>query len=355
MSDSNKYVTGEPISIANLIRNLQKWFFNQLAQWKTILIGAFIIGGLFLAYQTFKKTNYTAETKFVLETESGGGLGQFSSLASLAGVNLGSLNESSNLFQIDNIVELYKSYTMMKETLLTSVDSELGPVRLITWYGQEAKYIDKWEAANVNFEIPQEQMLVRHDSVLKEVVEDILERNLDVSKPNRKLSILRVAYTSADEKFAKDFNEVLVRIVNDHYLEVKTKKTGKNLAIIKRQADSVKRVLDSSMEELARFQQEHPNLNPLRAQAMVPMQKIQIDLKQSTVVYQELVKNLEIAKVAHRNNTPLIELVDRPIFPLEDDQMKWYKAIVIGLFAGGILMVVGLTIKGFYRDLMKTA
>lgn len=353
MSDSKNYIAGEPISLSNLIRNLQNWFFGQLAQWKTILIGAVTISGLFFAFQTFKKTKYTAETKFVLETETGSGLGQFSSLASLAGVNLGSLTESSNLFQIDNIVELYKSYTMMKETLLTSVESDNGEQRLITWYGDEAKYLEKWQKANIDFEISEEQMLIRHDSVLKEVVEDILERNLNVSKPNRKLSILSVAYTSTDEQFAKAFNEVLVSLVNDHYLAVKTKKTGKNLLILERQADSVKRVLDFAMEELARFQEENPNINPLRAQAMVPMQKIQIDLTQSTVVYQELVKNLEIAKVAHRNNTPLIELVDRPVFPLEDDKMKWYKSLVIGLFAGGVIMVSWLTLKRFYKQLMS--
>lgn len=353
MSRRENYVEGEPISLSNLIKNIQEWFLYLFSKRKRIIIGTLIIASLYFAYQTFKKTEYTAETKFVLETETGSGLGQFSSLASLAGVNLGSLTESSNLFQIDNIVELYKSYSMMKETLLTRVDSEIGNVRLITWYGDDAKYTKKWEKANINFEIPEDELIVRHDSVLKEVVEDILERNLDVSKPNRKLSILRVAYSSTNEGLSKAFNEVLVNIVNQHYLAVKTRKTGQNLAILTRQADSVKIVLDESMEALARFQEENPNINPLRAQAMVPMQKLQIDLTQSRVVYQELVKNLEIAKVAHRNNTPLIELVDRPIFPLEDDKMKWYKALVIGLLVGGLVMVSWLTIRRFYSQLMS--
>ena len=84
----------------------------------------------------------------------------------------------------------------------------------------------------------------------------------------------------------------------------------------------------------------------------MPLQKIQIDLQASSAVYQEIVKNLEIAKVAHRNNTPLIQVIDRPILPLEHNRMKWYKALVIGLILGGICMVGFFTLKGIYTAAM---
>jgi len=352
MEEDKSYIEEQPVSLAGLIINIKSWMTSMLKSWRMIFIGAFLIGGLYFTYQTLRKINYTAETRFVLETDSAGGLGDISSLANLAGMNLGAISGGSTLFQLDNIVELYRSYTIMKKTLLTERNSDFGSERLITWYGREHKVLEKWNNLGINFEIPETQMIVRHDSLLKEVVEDILEKSLDVSKPSRKLSILRVAYSANDEKFAKAFNEVLVTHVNDFYFKVKTQKTGENLRVLSFQSDSVKKVLDKVLLDLAIFEEQNPNLNPLRAQALVPRQKIQIDLQASSAVYQELVKNLEIAKVAHRNNSPLIQIIDAPVLPLDDDRMKWYKALVFGLILGGVLMIGYLTLKGMYQSIM---
>ncbi len=321
--------------------------------WKKIGVIAVLIGGLFFTYHSVRNTNYVAETTFVLETEAGGSLGQLSSLANLAGVNLSALAENSSLFQIDNIVELYKSYSILKSTLLTHTDVNGTRQRLISWYGQENDLLSDWQESAVDFEVSDEQITVRHDSVLKEVTEDILEKNLWVGKPSRKLSILRVSYESKDEYFAKTFNEALVSNVNTFYVNSKTKKTGENLRVLSHQADSVKSILDKKIADLAQFEESNPNLNPLRAQASVPRQKLLIDLQTSSTVYQEIVKNLEIAKIAHRNNTPLIQLIDKPVLPLKDDKWKWYKSLVIGLFIGGVLSIAFLTAQRTYRTIMN--
>ena len=351
--DKRQHIEEEKISLAGLVRNVHLWIKDMLGAWKKIALGTIIIGAIYFAYQELRRVNFTAETTFVLETQSGSGLGQVASLASLTGVNLSALTEGSSLFQLDNIIELYRSFTMMKETLLTRNETAASSERLITWYGREMKLDKGWEQLGIDFEIPNEQLIVKHDSVLKEVVMDIRDRNLAVAKASRKLSILRVAYTSGDELFAKRFNEVLVAHVNEFYLRVKTRKTGENLRVLNFQADSVKKVVDQVLLDLATFEEQNPNLNPLRALALVPRQKIQIDLQASSAVYQEIVKNLEIAKVAHRNNMPLIQIIDQPILPLEDDQMKWYKALVIGLFLGGVLMVGYLTLKRIYVSIME--
>lgn len=353
MDPNQQYINEERISLGSVIRTIQDWIRSMFAAWKQIILGAIIIGGLYFTFQMIKKTEYVAQTTFVLEVDGGSGLGgQLSSLANLAGVNLGSLTESSGVFQIDNIMELYRSYRMMKKTLLSPVDLGDGSnERLITRYAREKKLNNEWAPLGIDFEIPEGQMRIKHDSVMKEVVEDILERNLAVSKPNRKLTILSVAYKSEDQKFAKAFNEQLVQHVNDFYLETKTKKTGENLEILTQTADSVKRALDASLLALAQFEEENPNLNPLRQSAKVDYQKIQIDIQSSGTVYREIVKNLEIAKVAHRNNLPLIQIIDEPVFPLEDNRMKWYKALVIGLFAGGVMMVFAMTAIRIYRSL----
>ena len=166
---------------------------------------------------------------------------------------------------------------------------------------------------------------------------------MSVSKPSRKLSILNVTVASEDEAFAKYFNESLVKNVNEFYKSSKTEKSGRNLAILQRQADSVRRALDESIARLAEIQESTPNLNPLYKSSNVPEQKAIIDITANTAMFETIVTNLEIAKVSHRNNTPLIQIIDHPIFPLSDNRWKMTKAIIIGAFAGIFLTFIYLT------------
>ncbi|MFT7055467.1 MAG: hypothetical protein ACJAR3_001095 [Roseivirga sp.] len=350
MDKANNHSSEENITLAVLVHRIKNWLLFMISKWPKIVLGTLLIGGLFFTYQLLLKDNsYRAETTFVLESEGGGIGGQLSSLANLTGINLGSMSEGSSLFQIDNIIELYRSYRMMRKTLLTEVEVSSKKQRLITHYIEEAKLTKKLSASGVDFEVADERLQIKHDSVLKKVVEDILKYNLSVTKPSRKLTILSVVYTSNNQEFSKVFNETLVKHVNEFYLDTKTKRSGDNLKILLLQTDSVKQVLDNTISQLAEFNERNPNLNPLRATELIPYQKLQIDVRSSAAVYEELVKNLEISKIAYRNNQPLIQVIDEPILPLKNQKMKWYKALVIGLAIGGVLMVFWITMSYFYK------
>lgn len=350
----NEKVAGT-ITLRELINRGELFLAYLLGRWKTIIMGTVLFTLLFLGYNLIKSPTYTARTTFVLENQSGGGLGQLSSLASLAGVNVGGLSESGRLFQIDNIQELYRSRRMIEKTLL-STSTHADHRLLINHYATSEKLIEKWKnkfsADDLDFLKPREEFSRLQDSLLMEVTNNIQEANLIVSKPSRKLSILDVSVIHKDEVFAKEFDQVLVRNVNEFYIETRTKKARENLRILQSQTDSVKRVLDSKVYEYAAATQELPNANPLYATNQVPIQKLSIDLQTSGAVYAEMVKNLEVSKVTLRNTTPLIQIIDEPILPLEDGNWSLLKTIVLGIIIGGILMVSYLSLSYFYHQAM---
>ena len=119
------------------------------------------------------------------------------------------------------------------------------------------------------------------------------------------------------------------------------------------QTDSVKRLLDRSFLALAEIDQNIPNLNPLAKTAKVPYQKAMANLQANQAIYLEVVKQLELAKAAHRNKTPLIQIIDKPSFPLENNRWNLISTLVFGIFGGGILMVFLLSLQRIVRQALE--
>ncbi len=347
---TNKHFSDNQFTLREVILNLREWLAFFVSKWKVLLISGLIGLGLGALVSQLKKPVFHAETSFVLEEGDGPGLGQMSGLASLVGVNLGSLGSTSGLFQGDNIMELYRSDRMLGETLLSPFDdTDLLIDRFVSFEKLDEKWASKVDFAKLDFSIPRENFSVTQDSVVKEVAKLIREKQLLVAKPDRKLSIIQVTISSKDEPFAKVFNETLVNKVNTFYFETKTKKTGENLSILQSQADSVRAILDESIGAYASAQDRVPNANPLLTSATEESRKRQIDVQATAAVFQEIVKNLEIAKVNHRNNSPLIQIIDSPRYPLKRSEIRLVKGMVLGAVITGLLVLFSLYFQRLYQ------
>ncbi|KEO73625.1 GumC domain-containing protein [Anditalea andensis] len=349
-----QHIKDDKITFRELILRLQGWSEVFKRKWKILVV--FLIIGLIAgaAVSVFKKPIYIAETTFVLEESDMGGMGgSMSGLASLVGINLGSLGSSNGLFSGDNIMELYRSDNMLSKTLLSPMNAvgdsgQLLINRYITFNKLDRKWRNEVDFSAMDFAKNREMFSIKEDSVVKEIIKEIRKSNLSVSKPDRKLSIIQVSIASKDQLFAKYFNEQLVENVNTFYYETKTKKTAENLSILQTQADSVRKILDRSLTDFASATDNVPNPNPLVQRAMVESRKRQVDVQASSTVYSEIVKNLEIAKVNHRNNSPLIQIIDFPRFPLEESKIKLLKGLIIGGLSFFILGIFYIYLSTLY-------
>jgi hypothetical protein len=346
----SQHFSDNQFTLKEVFQNVKDWLSYFLSQWKVLILAGIIGLGVGAMVSIFKKPVFHGETSFVLEEGDAGGMGQMSGLASLVGVNLGSLGGTSGLFQGDNIMELYRSDRMLGETLLSPFDGgQLLIDRFVSFEELDQKWASKVNFEAMDFSIPRDSFTVSQDSVVKEVSKLIRENQLSVAKPDRKLTIIQVSISSKDELFAKVFNERLVEKVNGFYFETKTKKTGENLSILQTQADSVRAILDESVDAYAAASDRVPNVNPLLSSATVESRKRQIDVQATGAVYQEIVKNLEIAKVNHRNNSPLIQIIDQPRLPLKRTEIRLVKGMVFGAFGMGFLTLLMLYFRRLYQ------
>ncbi|MCL6258954.1 exopolysaccharide biosynthesis protein [Aquiflexum sp. TKW24L] len=347
--NGQQHILDDKITLKEVILNFRVWISFFLSQWKIFLLVALIGIVLGVLVSIFKKPVYHAETTFVLEESDMGGMGQVSGIASLLGINLGSMTGPSGIFQGENIMELYRSDNMLGKTLLSPFDNKSLLIDKYIEFNELDRKWNKVDLAKLDFSIPRENFSVTQDSVVKEISKLIREKHLSVEKPNRKLSIIYVTVSAKDEQFAKVFNESMVERVNNFYLETKTKKTAENLSILQSQADSVRAVLDQNLMEFANMADRIPFPNSLVQSATVDSRRKQVDIQAATAVFAEITKNLEIAKVNHRNNSPLIQIIDSPRYPLKSSRIKLLK----GMVYGAALMVFATLFFLYLRQLYR--
>src|SRR5437879_4053071 len=116
-----KVNNSEGISVRELFANFISGIKYIKGKWIYILLCAIAGAAAGLAYSIFQKPTYTAMCTFVLEeTNKMGSLGQYTSLANLAGISLG--NGGGGIFEGDNILELYKSRLMIEKALLSEAN-----------------------------------------------------------------------------------------------------------------------------------------------------------------------------------------------------------------------------------------
>ncbi len=345
---TNPLSDSDEISLKELIIKTKNTYLYLKSKWKTILSYSVLGAMLGLAYSFVAKPQYTATCSFVLEDGSKTGLlSQYAGLASMAGIDIG--GGGSGIFQGDNIIELYKSRTMIEKTLLCSVAFDGRSQLLIDRYINANKLRERWKKHDgidsIVFTGDMGQFSRKQDSIITDVVDFLNKKALTITKPDKKLNIISVTLTSPDELFAKMFTLKLVENVNLFYVQTKTKKSEQSVQILTKQRDSVRAVLNNSINGVAAATDATPNPNPGLLTLRVPSQKRQIDVQASGSVYAEIVKQLELAKIALQQETPLIQVIDAPVLPLDVSKLSKAKATVIGLIAGCILCIGVLVIK----------
>jgi len=344
MSNSNSEHNIDTKSVHEISDNTKQLIsFLKSKVWYILAIT--LVGGIIgYLYASRQKTLYKATSTFVLDDGDSGSslLSNLGGLAAVSGLNID--GNGQGLFSGDNLIELYKSRSMVQKALMARHKSVL----LIDKFIEMNDFRSKWEVAklkNIDFSNMTTDTRLK-DSLLGEFVKQINKNYLKVEKQDKKLSIFKVEVSSPSETFSSEFNEEIVRTVNNFYLETKVKKSKQNASILQHKTDSVRRVMTGEIYSASRVLDATPNLNPTRqTQRLAPMQTSQFSSETNKAVLGELVKNLEITKMALLKETPLIQIVDAPIYPLERQVFGKFKGLVLGLFTFFFLAIIFFTVR----------
>ena len=347
--------TKDEISLKELIEKGREWFSYLLSQWKIIVLAGIIGAALGLAYSFSKRPIYTATLSFALEDEKSGGLGGALGLASQFGLDLGS--GGGSIFTGSNLTELFKSRAMVEQTLLSPVTSNGKIISLAEMYIQNNGWRSKWndipKFKTIQF-LPdaQRKYFTRvHDSILGVMYQDLSKTGLVVGQKDKKIAIITIDVSTTNELFSKYFTEALVKKVSDFYVSSKSKKSRMNMYILERQTDSIRRELNGAITGVAVANDNTFGLNPAMNVRRAPSARRQVDVQANTAILTELVKQTELAKVTLRKETPLIQVIDKPILPLAKEKFGKAKGIVLGSLTAGFLIILCLILKKLIKSI----
>ncbi|MBO9681392.1 MAG: hypothetical protein J7502_01755 [Flavisolibacter sp.] len=331
-------------SLAEIIIQIKSLYRYLLKRWWVLLLA--VLAGVALGtwYYYRQKPKYKAEITFILEEKSPSGSG-LAGLASQFGFNVGSISGGS-MFSGDNILNILTSKKIVEQVLLSPVDSSTTLADFyLQFTGIKSSWKKKPEFANFKFYGIIGQISPVQDSILNDIYAAIVKKNLEAGKVGKQSTIISVKTVAANRVFARLLVERLVEAASKLYLDVKTNNAQANIDDLQRRSDSLLVLLNRKSYTAAVSQPL--DFNPGIRSAIVPTE---IETRDKTVLaalYGEVTKSLEMSKLMLAQQTPVIQILDRPSILLNDNRKGLTFLIVAFSFVTGLLGLVLLALLYF--------
>ena len=304
-----------------------------------LIVGVTVLGAVLgFTYVSIKPIKYTARSSFVVEdSKSLGGSGLMGAISGQLGPELLGALGGSNLLSGENIIELAKSRSLLRKTFLTSYDG--SEMSLADRYATSLKLKEDWldsrkVGVKVDFSLTKKPYSRLEDSLLNTLIDRVIKKDIEVFKPDRRLSLFEINITMRDEQLASLFCKRLLTMTSDLYINAKTKRIKGNISRLQHLADSLQRYANQRVRKTAQSNFKMLDLNPQYYDQEIESTINSREESLSGMIYAEVLKNLEISKASLLQETPTIQLVDTPDTPLPSNLLEWYEGLIFGLLGG---------------------
>jgi len=329
MSDKNKYSLQSDASLGSIVQGLENAFKLAKQNWRLLVICPVILALLGLLAGWFLNDN-VKKAEFIIAAEEEGPSGMENLLAQF-GLDVGGSNPGG-VFEGESLVKLFQIRSLVERSLLTEFNHK-GKKQLLA----DAIYASMDESKNVKFKdvrfhLERSGNNAITDSALYLMYKYVKKDMLSVSRPDKKQSFVTVSCVHRDPEIAIATSANIIETVTDYYVETLTKKARHNLNVLKLEADSIQQALNKNLYINAA--NADLNFNPLMQSARVGQNRSLIELQISISLYGEVIKNLKLAEIGLRKQTPLIQIIEAPHYPLETVGMNVFDYVFGGLGLG---------------------
>jgi len=297
-----------------------------LKRWKSWVFMTLLGLSLGALYGYFHPQKFKAELLIAVEDDDSNG---WQMILQQFGIDVGG-NNPGGIFKGESLLKLFATRNQVEKTLLRQVNFDDGTRGLLAnrvWQG--TSHSDKKVFENLSFKKNRNDYTNLEDSAMFLTYEYVVDEVISAQKPEKKLSLIQLSAVHGDKFLAKALTSELIDETSKYYIELLTKKARLNLHVLQKEADSVQMMMQNNMASSATS--SDLNINPNRASLRVDQNRSLVDLQISVSLYGEIIKNLKLAEIGLRKQTPIIQIVDVPQFPLPKVGLKiWQWMLVFG-------------------------
>jgi len=346
----------------DLIELLKKIYLE-----KKLILKISVLAALFgVVYALFQPNKFTSSTTFIPQLSSGVKTGgsSLSGLASLAGINIGSMESSSEfpptLYpQVVNgvpfKVELLSSEITFNNELVAVKDYFLENKSSYNILGTIKKYTIGLPSLILSSFKDQKEYT--NESKIYSINEEdknlfqILENNLSLSI-NEKEGFITISYTDSNKNIAAQITQVSQNLLQEKIIEFKNKSSKEMLDFALKQYFDKKESYEKLQDERAVFVDKNINISSSLFQNKLSRLESEVNISESIV--QQLASQVEQAKLQVNKDTPVFTTIKPVTIPFERSAPKRSLIVIMFAFLGLVLSTGYVLVKEPVSDIIKS-
>lgn len=338
-----------------------------------MVTGLFFLLGIFVAFTS--PVFYTTSCTVVPQTGQKGG-GNLGGLASMMGVNL-STGMAGETLSPSVYPQIIKSVPFCREIMKTPIivdKSPTTPISLYEYYTDKQyqhrgllQHIKKYTVglpgvilSSVRKSDSDNKAPVAYtDTITGKVISltskersaiSAIQQNI-LFESNPKSGYIKLGYTFAEPEAVAAIADNLFNTLEKYVKNYKVQKQQDNLLFVESSYAEARKDFLQKQGYLAAFQDANRGL--VSAVARATERRLSSEYDIAFTVYNELAKQLEQAKLALKESTPVLTVIDPVVVPQQRSEPQRGVIMAVFLFLGLIASMGWVLVKPFVQDIAK--
>ena len=360
VKQANQMPQEEEIDLVEVVRKL--WKNRKLILKITVV---FMVLGVLAAL--FSPKEYTAGCTMVPQSGDKKVRGNLSGLASMVGINLGGAS-GGEVLSPTIYPKIVASIPFKKDLMVTPLKFEgyAQPITLLDYYTKDEYQKFSLGHAIVKYTVGLPgvimsairgedttrisagkgsaiQSLSKDEKKMAEMLNKMISLNV-----NDKDGYVQLSASLGEPLAVAQLAERAQELLQTYITDFKIEKVKSNLTFVEQQYDAAKKRYEKMQDSLARFRDANKSFSSAVAKTQEEALTNEYNLAYS--VYSELAKQMEQAKIAVNETTPILTIVEPVVVPMERSKPKRGLICVLFTFLGGFAGVGTVLALPFVAD-----
>ncbi|MEG2613730.1 MAG: Wzz/FepE/Etk N-terminal domain-containing protein [Alistipes sp.] len=364
-NNETPHLEEQEIDLVDLIRQL---WIKRMAILK--IAGGFLFLGLLIAI--FSAKSYTASCEIVPQSSRNGANSSMARLASMAGLNMGSMTTGEQLLSPMVYPNVLNSVSFQRELLQTKINikEETAPITLLSYLTDQKYQKFSLIGTVMKYTIGLPGVIIHaikgepkveakaFDSgeiIVLSQEERRAVRSLDAiiaTKLEEKKGYITIIAQMPEAYAAAQVAESALNLLQKYITEFKIDKVKSNLEFVQGRYDELKLEYEKAQMARARYQDSNQHISTSRARSEYERLNNQYQLAFN--IYSEMATQLEQAKIQVKETAPVLTVISPVVMPNQPSKPKRMLILISFTFMGVVAGCGYVLFAPLLRDVLSS-